>query len=179
MLGDFQNPHAHLSLQRPLVKIRDNQTNKVVETVSSNVPDLMVISGSLSESKVAKKDASLLTRFRRGQSFPAEPPLVWTINGEKGELRLTAVGGTALHASAYSAPVNIELHDFETDKVEQLDWDWESWQAELPMVARSIGMIYEKFAEGNQIGVASFEDALVRHQQLEGFLSQWNAQRAA
>lgn len=179
MLGDFQNPQAHLSLQRPLVKIRDNQTNKIVETVESNVPDFMVVSGHLPESKVANRNATLLTRFRRGQPFPDEPPLIWTINGEKGELRLTALGGTALHASAYSAPVTIEVHDFETDKVEKVNWGWESWQEELPMVARSIGMVYEKFADGEKTGVASFEDALVRHQQLEGFLSEWNTQRGA
>lgn len=143
------------------------------------MPDLIVISGNLPESKFAEKDASVLTRFRRGQPFPDEPPLVWTVNGERGELRLIATGGTTLHASAYSAPVTIELHDFETDKVEQVSWDWETWQAELPMISRSIGMVYERLANGDNTGIASFEDALVRHRQLEGFLSNWNAQKAA
>lgn len=179
VLGNFRNPKAHLALQRPQLKIRDNQLDKIVETVKSDVPDLIIVSGSLSESDVASKDASLLTRFRRGQPFPGEPPLVWTINGEKGELRLTATGGTTLHASAYSAPVTIEVHDFEKDQVSEVKWDWEDWQAELPMVSRSIGKIYERLADGNNAGVASFEDALVRHQQLEGFLKEWKGQREA
>lgn len=178
-MGDLQNPQAQLNLQRPLVKLRDNETNKIVETTESNVPDFIVISGQLPESKISSKDATLLTRFRRGQPFPGETPLVWTVNGEKGELRLTALGGTALHAHAYSSPVTIEVHDFETDKFEKVDWDWEPWQAELPVVARSIGKVYDKFAAGEKTGVASFEDALVRHQQLEGFLSDWNAQKGA
>lgn len=170
-MGDFENPEAHLGLQRPLVKIRDIQANRIIERTPTNVPDFIAVSG------LTNKNVSLLTRFRAGQPFPGEAPLTWTINGENGEIRLIARGGTTLHASAYSEPVTIEIHDFETDRVEEIDWKWETWQEELPMIARSIGMVYEKFADEDKVGLAAFEDALIRHQQLEGFLDKWHASR--
>ncbi|RYP76576.1 hypothetical protein DL771_001645 [Monosporascus sp. 5C6A] len=40
-LGEVQVEHSHLQLQRPDVKIRDVSTGKVVETVRSDVPDLI------------------------------------------------------------------------------------------------------------------------------------------
>lgn len=162
---------AHLRVQRPEVKLRDPQTKELVDTKTSNVPDLIVLTSSLLQSKTVEKDASILFRFRRGQPFSGEPALVWTINGEKGEIRLVAQVGTTLHASAYSGPVTIGVHDFETDTVEEVEWSWEDWQAELPMLARSIGKVYDIFAaEGT---VPTFENALQRHQQLEGLLSEW------
>lgn len=37
--------HSHLQLQRPNVRIRDPDTDKIVETVRSNVPDLVSLHG--------------------------------------------------------------------------------------------------------------------------------------
>lgn len=136
--------------------------------LTSNVPDLIITTATL-ESPQSQKGASTLYRFRRGQPFPGEPALVWSINGEKGEIRLVAQDGTTLHASAYSGPVTIELHDYATDKVQIVEWSWEKWQEELPIVARSVGQLYEDFAEGKQ--VPSFKNALTRHEQLEALLS--------
>ncbi|KAF4460903.1 transcription co-repressor GAL80 [Fusarium albosuccineum] len=178
VLGDIGNFKSHLHLQRPNVKVRDPETNTIIETVKSDVPDLILATGSLKESPTSQKNASVLLRFRRGQPFPGDPPLLWTINGEKGEIRLKAQGGTSLHANAYGAPVTIEVHDFETDKVEEASWQWQDWQEELPIVARSVGEVYERFAEGNNEGLVSFDDAAFRHEQLHGLLKEWDQDRS-
>lgn len=171
VLGDLQNLEGHFHLQRPNVEIKDTETGKIIETVRSNVPDFIVATGSLAAtSDKIQQDARVLYRFRRGQPFVGEPPLVWTISGEKGEIRLQALGGTTLHASAYSQPVTVEIDDF-SGKVEQVAWEWADWQEELPINARSVGLLYERFAEGG--AVPSFEDALVRHEQLDRMIKSW------
>ncbi|CAM1508617.1 Fc.00g054650.m01.CDS01 [Cosmosporella sp. VM-42] len=174
VLGELVDIRPHLQLQRPHVKIRDPATNEVTETVKSDVPDLILATASLAGSENTQDSASVLLRFRRGQPFKGEPALVWTINGEKGEIRLVNQGGTTLHAGGYSQPVTIDVHDFETDEVKSVPWEWQDWQNELPDVARSVGAVYERFAEGDDKNVPSFEDALVRHKQLNEILASWS-----
>ncbi|RFU74812.1 oxidoreductase family [Trichoderma arundinaceum] len=174
ILGDLQNIQSHLQLQRPNVLLRDPSTKEVVETVKSNVPDLVIINGTLAASQIAADGANVLFRFRRGQQFLGEPALSWSINGEKGEIRLQAFGGSSLHANSYNAPVTIEVHDFASDKLEQVDWNWQGWQEELPVVARSVGVLYEKFADGVFEGAPTFETALFRHEQLGTVLAGWD-----
>lgn len=174
VLGELIDLRAHLQIQRPEVRIRDASTQEVTETTISDVPDLIVTTSSLGESIVAKSRATVLTRFRRGQPFHGEPPLIWTINGERGEIRLTAHGGAALQANAYSAPVVIEVHDFERNEVQQVDWSWPAWQEELPIVARNIAVLYENFADGRTETLPSFKNASDRHEQLERILADWD-----
>lgn len=174
VIGEFQNIQSHLQLQRPNVLLRDPSTKKVVETVKSNVPDLIIIDGTLAASQIATEGANVLFRFRRGQQFPGDPALSWTINGEKGEIRLQAFGGSSLHAGSYGAPVTIEVHDFASDQVQKSEWSWQSWQEELAIVGRSVGVLYDKFAEGEFEGAPSFETAMVRHEQLATVLAGWD-----
>ncbi|KAL0936226.1 oxidoreductase family protein [Colletotrichum truncatum] len=169
ILGDVSNLKSHTQIQRPNVKIRDPQTKEITETVKSNVPDLVITTGTLPASDITAENATLLVRFRKGQPFKGEAPLVWTINGEKGEIRLTSDVSTSLQASAQVQDIRIEVHDFESDEVETVEWGWEDWEAELPPLARSIGAAYEAFAEGKE--VPTFEDALKRHEQIESILS--------
>lgn len=175
ILGDIQNPDARFQLQRPEVKLIDPATKNVTGTVTSNLPDLLIVTGSLNETSYIRKDATLSIRFRRGQPFKGDPAFVWSINGEKGEVRLVAEDGPGLHAGAYAKPVTLEVQDFETDKVEEIKWEWSDWQAELPMHARSIGLLYDKYADGESEsdGLPSFQTALHRHKQIEELLSQW------
>ncbi|GKT40363.1 dehydrogenase aclE [Colletotrichum spaethianum] len=170
VLGEADIQHSRLQTQRPNIRIRDPSTQEIVETVPSNVPDLVTATATLS-SDFAVPDATLLLRFRRGQPFPGEPQLEWTINGEKGEIRLTSQDSAALQAFADGDGVRIQVHDFESDKVERVAWQWADWQNELPVPARCIGAGYEAFAEGEGAEVPSFDDAVKRHEQLAVLLS--------
>lgn len=180
VLGEATGLQALLQLQRPNVKLRDG-SGKITDTVVSDVPDLITVTGSLRESIVAQEGASLQVRFRRGQAFKGEPDLTLHINCEKGEIRLTAPSGTSLHANAYAEPVVIEVHDFTTDEVRTVDWAWPKWQEEddLPIVSRSVARLYEAFYEHKTEGAArkyaNFADAVKRHEQLHSILSGWNS----
>ncbi|MCJ1390860.1 hypothetical protein MMC18_003721 [Xylographa bjoerkii] len=171
VIGDFTDIQSTLQIQRPDVQIQNPATKAIIETVKSDVPDLVIVTGTLKESRISQEGATLLIRFRRGQPFPGEPPLVWTINGEKGEIRLLSPGGTALQATANTKPVVLEVHDFETDSIQQVEWDWADWQKELPMAAMNVGGLYEAFADGDPSQYPTFEDALKRHEQLDSILA--------
>ncbi|KAI1029472.1 hypothetical protein LB504_010817 [Fusarium proliferatum] len=178
IIGDITNFKSTLHNQRPNIRVRDPKTNEITHTTTSNVPDLILATGRLSESPIAQKDAAVLVRFRRGQPFPGSPHLSIAIAGEKGEIRVQVFTGTTLHgASAYEKPVVVEVHDFERDVVEQVEWKWEEWQQNIPLLARGVAAVYEAFAEGDWDGLVSFEEALKRHEQLEGLLGQWDEDR--
>ncbi|EWG54531.1 hypothetical protein FVEG_12732 [Fusarium verticillioides 7600] len=178
IIGDITNFKSTLHNQRPNIRIRDPKTNEITHTTTSDVPDLILATGRLSESPTAQKDAAVLVRFRRGQPFPGSPHLSIAIAGEKGEIRVQVFTGTTLHgASAYEKPVVIEVHDFERDVVEEVEWKWEEWQQDIPLLARGVAAVYETFAKGEEDGLVSFEEALRRHQQLEGLLGQWDEDR--
>ncbi|KAF6842244.1 oxidoreductase family protein [Colletotrichum musicola] len=168
VLGEATSLKAHNQIQRPQVQIRDPATREIVETVTSTVPDLVITTATIAPSDYVAENATLLARFRRGQPFKGEPALVWSINGEKGEIRVTSDASTALQAGAETSAVRIEVHDFAADEVEKVEWEWEGWQAELPVWTRSIGRLYEDFAEGK--AVPTFEEAVRRHEQLETIL---------
>lgn len=168
VLGEVARPNYTTHLRIPEVGIRDGSGN-IVGTVQSNVPDLVVVSGALPGSPQVSEGANLTLRFRRGEPFKGEPGLVWTIEGDKGELRLIAPSGPAINAMAYGQPVTIEVHDYDTDEVSPVEWSWYDWQEELPIASRNIGALYEVFAEGG--AYPTFQDALRRHEQIDGFLN--------
>lgn len=174
MLGDIQGLQSRLQLQRPDVVLIDPSTTKAVETTRSDVPDLVIATGTLPATATTQQGANIVISYRRGQPFPNSPGLVWTINGEKGEVRLTAMGGPTLQSSAYTKPVTIEVHDFASDSVESVPWEWDAWQEELPIPGRNIARLYENFAEGKDNATTpSAEDALKRHVQLGEILEAW------
>lgn len=164
VLGEATSLKAHSQIQRPQVGIRDPSTKQAVDTVTSDVPDLVVATATLAPSDLVAENATLLARFRRGQPFKGEPALVWSINGERGEVRVTSDASTALQAQAEAGGVRVEVHDFATDEVETVGWGWEAWQEELPVWARSIGRLYEDLAEGR--AVPTFEEAVRRQEQI-------------
>lgn len=165
VLGTVQNAKVTAQTRRPQVGIRDGEGN-IRETVTADVPDLIHVSGALPGRSAVSDGATLAIRYRRGDPFKGEPGLVWTIEGEKGELRLISQDGPAIQA--LSQPGVIEIHDFATDKVETVEWSWHDWQQELPPSAKNIGALYEAFADGRDY--PTFQDAVERHEQISSFL---------
>ncbi|KAJ6457006.1 oxidoreductase family protein [Mycena vitilis] len=178
VVGEADVTHAHLHIQHPTMRIRDPATNTIVETVRSDVPDFVVATGTIRESPLTQKGgASLLMRQRRGPPSQSEPVVVWTITGEKGEIRLASTSSNPLSIGPDRVDeVVIEVHDFATDTVSKVEWDWEDWQKDLPVIARNVGGVYEALVEGQ--GYATFQDALRRHEQLDAMLAGWKAPEA-
>jgi len=165
---------GHFQIQRPEVRIR-GPDGAITHQVRSNVPDLIYVTGTLPESATVQKGATLHFRLRRGQPYPGEPAFVWTIHGEKGEIRILSQKTTFIQVGS-DDPAILEVHDFETDKVEKIDWSYEDWQRELPIPARNVGALYEAFAaaqEGGEVPYATFEDALQRHKQLDELIAEF------
>ncbi|KAI1080121.1 hypothetical protein F5B20DRAFT_114877 [Whalleya microplaca] len=175
VLGELQNEQSRLQLQRPLVKIRDpSKGDAIVETVKSDVPDLIIVTGSLPKSEHVVENATLLARYRRGQPFKGGPSYTWTIYGEKAEIRLTVIDGLGIHGSSKGDPITVELHNYETEKVERVDWESDE-RSELPGRARNIGALYEAYASNESVPYPTFEHALKRHKQLDGILAKFSA----
>ena len=172
VLGDIQNVYSHMQTRHPTFEIRDPQSKEVIDKVQNNVPDNVVISGTLEPARFIREDASVLVRFRSGPPFPGEPSLTWLFTGEKGDILIRAEKDPTLGAFAYSGAVTIQVRDFATEKVEEVSWDWEDWQRDLPMPAWNVGSVYEAYAKGKE--VASFDLALKRHMELDSLLSGWN-----
>ncbi|GLA19220.1 hypothetical protein AnigIFM62618_006889 [Aspergillus niger] len=161
---------ARTQIQRPRIRIRDPQTQKIVEEVDSDVPDLISVHGSLPESPYTVPGASLVAYFARGQPFPGDPSLSWTLNCEAGAIRLSAPAGISLQADAYQNPATISIHQYATDTVEAVEWTWSEEQLEVPVKARSVQRTLIDFAKGNREGYVSLEDAAGRARQLARWL---------
>lgn len=147
VLGDWQDFHAVGQIQRPSLHVlaADGQKSG---SMTSDVPDFLSVHGTLQSNKgVVAPGASLVTTFRLGPQFKEEPGLVWTINGEKGELRLTAPGPYLMSGDSYGGPVTIQHYDHDTDKVTDIAWDWPEWQKEYGLRARNTAELYERYAE--------------------------------
>ena len=146
VVGDVQpgTLHPQLQLQRPVVRIRDPSTNSITRTVKSDVPDLISLNGRLPPSS-----ATFSYLFRRGQPFPGDPALSWSINLEHGEIRLVSTSGLNLETGA---PATIHVHWFDNDQVEEVKWEWNEEFAELPGSARNVISTLVAFAEGRAEG---------------------------
>ena len=62
---------------------------------------------------------------------------------------------------------SIQIHNFETDEVETIEW--ETRFLELPSPARGVAAMYEAFAEATE-KYPDFEHAVLRHRQIEEML---------
>ncbi|KAJ5798915.1 uncharacterized protein N7503_006420 [Penicillium pulvis] len=165
--------HVHLQIQRPDIRVRDPQTNAIIDSIRSDVPDLLSLHGSLPESSHVRANASLIAYFHRGQPYPGDPSLSWTLTGETGTIRLTAPAGISLQADAYAEPVTIAVHQFDTDKLDQVSWDWSERQVQVPVPARSVLHSLISFGNKDESGYVSLEDAARRAEQIEGWLKDW------
>jgi len=75
---------------------------------------------------------------------------------------VTNPSGPYLHSDSYAAPglaepdeqgrrwqrpetITIRVHDHQRDEVTNIHWDWEEWQKQLPVRARVVARLYERF----------------------------------
>ncbi|KAI4615380.1 uncharacterized protein J4E87_009273 [Alternaria ethzedia] len=155
VLGGWEESHTKMQIQRPNLKLlgADGSVNRAVKT---DVPDLISVHGTLNTEKgVTVPGATLAASFRLGQSFKGEPGFVWYIAGETGELRVTAPGPYLMSGDSYDGPISIQHHDYATDEVRDLGWDWPEWQKELGLRARSVAEVYERYAQWVEGGMGS------------------------
>ncbi|KAI1347826.1 oxidoreductase family protein [Xylaria sp. FL0043] len=187
VLGEFASFQSRMQIQRPLLKLRDQNGVTTDREIRSDVPDLVAVHGKLAKGKADIVDnATLSFTFRSGQQFKDTPGFIWTINGEKGEIMVTA-NGAYIHSDSYKDPIDIKLHDHATDEVVPIDWDWQEWQKELPRRSRIVAELYERFAHWWESGRPAgdlpsdqewprLHDAVVRMREFEELFGQYDAQ---
>ncbi len=175
VLGDVHHIQSRLQLQRPKIRVLDSFIGRSIDTIESDVPDLIYVTGTLPGSEHILKDATFHMRYRGAPPFSGEPSLVWTILGEKGEIRLTAAFDAMLQVSQLG-DVTIEIDDYEKREIERVNLKWDAF-SELPHLSRSYASLYEAYATGAVGKYANFDHALKRHVQLDGLLANWDASR--
>lgn len=179
LLGEFGEWHARAQIQRPGISITSDHgpSSKVI----SDVPDLIAVHGSLQGRPYVAEGATLSVNFRNGTPFKGSPSFVWTINGEKGEIEVVSPSGPYLMSDSYSAPIVVRLHDFESDTVSDVAWDWKEWQHELPIRARNVGEVYERYAETitgkGAPAWPNLEDGVKRMREIDELLQQFDRQK--
>ena len=147
VLGNWQDFHAVGQVQRPLLNVI-GAAGKITGTVKSDVPDYLSVHDTLQNNRgVVVPGATLVATFRLGPQFKGEPGFVWTIGGEKGELRLAAPGPYLQSGYSFDGPITIAQYDYATDQVTEVGWDWPDWQKEYGLKARSTAELYERYAE--------------------------------
>ncbi|KAL7625883.1 hypothetical protein AAE478_005107 [Parahypoxylon ruwenzoriense] len=169
VLGEFASFQSRMQIQRRTVKIGNKDGSYIGET-RTDVPDLL---------------AGMGITYRSGQQFKGTPGFVWTINGEVGEIMITA-NGAYVHSDSYQEPIEIRIHGHATDEVVDVPWDWEDWRKELPHRARIVAVLYERFAHwwesGRPDGLAEeldwprLGDTVVRMRELDEVFKQFDAQ---
>ncbi|KAF3052378.1 hypothetical protein E8E11_011193 [Didymella keratinophila] len=152
VLGDWEDFSAVAQIQRPSLKVL-GADGQEPGSVKSDVPDDFSVYGTLKNNKgVVVPGATLLATFRLGPQFKDQPSLTWTINGEKGELRLSAPSPYLQAGYSFDGPINIAHHDHTTDEMKELGWDWPEWQKEYGLRASSTAELFERYADWVETG---------------------------
>lgn len=170
---DAATVQAKTQIQRPEIRIRDPPANEIIETVKSDVPDFLSFNARLQPSPHKADDATLSFIFRRGQPFPGTPSVTWAINFQYGEVRVQSPSSGFFDAEpSDEKKVTIQVHHYEEDKVEDVEWSWSPEQSSLPLMARPVSATLYAFADGRDAGDGwvSVEDAARRAALIEKLL---------
>ncbi|WYZ43500.1 hypothetical protein EsH8_VI_001199 [Colletotrichum jinshuiense] len=188
VLGEFgeggKGFESRMQIQRPEVKVLGADERNEGRRVRSDVPDFIASHGAIMGWNIAP-GATLTVRFRNGTPFKGRSAFVWRIVGEKGEIEVDSPSGPYLHSDSYNEPIVIRVHDHQKDVVEEVSWNWEPWKEELPIRARNVGEIYDRYAkwvEGGRRGVEegegwpTLDDAVVRMRELDTLFKRFDGQ---
>lgn len=152
VLGSWKEFDAIAQIQRPLLHLIDKD-GQIAGSVTSDVPDYLSVHGTLECDKgVTVPGAALVVTFRRGPQLKGEPGFLWTIQGEKGELRLAAPGPYLQSGHSFDGSIALTHHDHATDEVTELDWEWPAWQKDFDVRVRSVAELYERYAQWVESG---------------------------
>ncbi|XP_014562073.1 hypothetical protein COCVIDRAFT_22042 [Bipolaris victoriae FI3] len=144
--------HSKSQIQRPNLGVPDTETQKVTRHITSNVPDLLSLHATLTPSAQTAPNATLAFLFRNGPAFPSDPALTWSINCEKGEIKLVSPTSPFFQFSDNDAAVKIQVHDFASGEVRDVGCEWSKEQMEVPILARDVMGCLLAFVEGREEG---------------------------
>ena len=147
----------------------DSESKVLEEKHQKTSDDTIFLQGTLKTSSIPVSYA-----LRGGSPFPGTPGLEWRIYGEKAEIRVTAAG--PFLQIGYPG-MKVEVHDFnfkgegngvQEVSVEEDEWDGKGWAWATRNVARVYEGLREWDGKGEREGLCTWEDAVERHEFLEG-----------
>ena len=158
-LGPWARSHTQTQLQRPSLAVTDD----AARTLPSNVPDLVLTTGTLVPSATVAPGATLAVSLAMGPPFPGTPGFTWVIAGTKGELRVTAQGPYLFSGLSCDEPVSFVHHDFASGAVREVEWEqWPQWQVDegLGLMGRCTAVVYERYAAWVEGGMGEVQHGL-------------------
>jgi predicted dehydrogenase len=156
VLGEFASVQSLLANQRPQVKILKADGSVLEESAKKTAPDHIMLQGTLTSGAIFS------ATVRGGSPFKDTPGLVWSIYGEKGEIRI--LGPSAFIELAGTS--SIELYDFDKDVVEQIEFKKGTFD-EFGPLSRNVARVYEAIAARDKSLLCDFEGAVKRHEFIE------------
>ena len=91
--------------------------------------------------------------------------MTWTLNFQFGEIKVQSPTSGFFDADpSDEKKVTLQIHHYENDKVEDIEWGWSTGQTALPLMARPVSSTLYAFADGRDAGDGwvSVEDAAKR-----------------
>lgn len=169
-LGEIETFQSILGNQRPSVDMIDpDQGGKHVKTVQKDTPDQILFQGRFASG------ALISYHLRGGNPFAGDKGLVWSIYGEKGEIKVTC---PMCMMDIVHAGVEMKLQVFGKDDVETLELPEDDF-SDLPHPAQNVGRIYAAYADGHKGGDSGFPDwqvGMKRHRLMEAMWKQSDGQ---
>jgi predicted dehydrogenase len=153
VLGEFASVQSILANQRPQVKILRADGSVLEESAKKSAPDHIMLQGTLTSGAVFS------ATVRGGSPFKDTPGLVWSIYGERGEVKV--LGPSAFIELAGTS--SIELYDFGKGVVEQIEYKKGTFD-EFGPLSRNVARVYEATAAGDKSLLCDFEGAVKRHE---------------
>ncbi|ERT00989.1 hypothetical protein HMPREF1624_02225 [Sporothrix schenckii ATCC 58251] len=142
--------HSHTQLQKPDIKIIDPATKEIIETVRSDVPDLLSLHGFVKSARTHNEPATLTLHYERGFQFPGHPSLEWTMTGTTGKIRVVEPAGTSFETDPGPDGLTIQLWTFDTNKVEDVPWGYSDLQLQVNPRARTTQTLLYAYADAKR-----------------------------
>lgn len=153
----FNTLSSKLSTQRKQIQIL-NTDGSSAGSVNRTSADHLILQGELGSGAV-------ISIFQRGgPPIPGNPGLRWNIHGSTGEIQVTSDGS---FLQVGYEDMKIVLHDQIKNKVEDIDFTPNDDAERLPMPARNVARLYEKFYSAEQNQFVGINEAVQRHRLLE------------
>jgi predicted dehydrogenase len=126
--------------------IDPQQDSKEVDKFEKDTPEHVMIQGRF------KSGAIFNYNLRGGMPFAGADGLIWTIYGEKGEIRVTSPSSLI---DIDHEGIKIQLHIFGEKEPQTLELAQDEME-KLPDPQQSVGRIYLAYLEGNEGDMAGY-----------------------
>ena len=157
-LGEIKTSNTILKNKRPTIALTDNAFNPIEAAHPNSTPEHVFVQGEL------EGEVPFSFHVRGGPQFKGTPSFDWRIYCQRGEIRVFG------HQQLWmSGGIKVQVFDFVTNKVEDVDLDQflkdnnkddVAVRYGLKAPADNVGRLYEAFAKGETHQYLDFKTGL-------------------